>query len=109
MRLLVDAQLPPRRADWLRSGGHECWAVREIGLRDASDQEIWAFAGRESAVIITKDDDFAEMAARLSDGPAVLWVRCGNVVNRELLKRFEQAWPIAETLLGDGAKLVEMR
>lgn len=78
-------------------------------MRDASDAELWAFAQREGMVIITKEDDFAEMAARLSDGPPVLWVRCGNVINRELVKRFDSAWPLAFKLLMDGAKLVELR
>lgn len=109
MHLLVDAQLPPQLADWLRTNACQATAVHELGLRDSTDGEIWTFAASRAMVIVTKDDDFAEMAARFRDGPPVLWIRCGNVINRELFRRFEQSWPIVRQLLSDGARLVELR
>lgn len=109
MHLLIDAQLPPQLAEWLRSNGCKATAVRDIGLRDAADGEIWSYAASKGCVIVTKDEDFAEMAVRLPESPAVLWVRCGNVLNRELIARFESAWPHARQLLADGAKLIELR
>jgi predicted nuclease of predicted toxin-antitoxin system len=109
MNLLIDAQLPPRLAEWLRANGCQATAVRDLGLRDAVDKEIWDFAVTQNCIIVTKDEDFAEMATRLNEGPAVLWVRCGNVLNRELLGRFAEAWPTARRLLEDGAKVVELR
>ena len=63
MRFIVDAQLPPALADWLRARGHEATAVRDIGLRDADDRTIWARAGIDQAVIVTKDEDFAMLSA----------------------------------------------
>jgi predicted nuclease of predicted toxin-antitoxin system len=109
MKLLVDAQLPPLLAEWLRRQGFEAAAAREAGLRDATDAEIWEFAARGAYIIVTKDEDFAEMVGRLKGGPAVLWIRCGNLLNRELVRRFEQSWPTAFKLLEDGARLVELR
>ena len=50
MKFVVDAQLPPALARLLREAGCDAFAVREIGLREASD----------AAAIITKDEDFAE-------------------------------------------------
>src|SRR6266540_6513289 len=44
MRFLVDAQLPPALAQFLQSQGHEAKAVREVGLREACDADIWIFA-----------------------------------------------------------------
>ncbi len=109
MRFLIDAQLPPALADWLRDKGHEAVAVRDIGLRDADDRAIWAKATLDQAVIITKDQDFALLAATAADGPQVLWVRTGNLVNRLLLARFEQAWPEIEAHLSVAATVVELR
>lgn len=38
----VDAQLPPNLADWLRwTFKVEAYALRELGLRDADDLEIF--------------------------------------------------------------------
>jgi predicted nuclease of predicted toxin-antitoxin system len=36
VKLLLDAQLPPALARWLRERGHEALAVREVKLRDES-------------------------------------------------------------------------
>ena len=93
MRFIVDAQLPPALAKWLVSKGHDACAVREVGLRDAADPEIWERARVEGAIIVTKDEDFPTMSAAQPDGPVVLWVRTGNLVNRLLLAQFERAWP----------------
>jgi hypothetical protein len=41
LRFIVDAQLPPALAAFLRDKGHEAVALREIGLRDADDPDIW--------------------------------------------------------------------
>ena len=109
MNFFVDAQLPPLLADWLRGKGHDAAALRDLGLRDATDPDIWRRAETDGAIIVTKDEDFAAMAARTADGPQVLWVRTGNLLNRVLLRRFGSAWPQAEPLLAGGAKLVELR
>lgn len=106
---MVDAQLPPALADWLRSKGHEAWAVRDIGLRDAPDAQIWARARDLEAIIATKDEDFAQAASTGSPGPPVLWVRTGNLVNRLLLARFDAVWPQVEAHLDAGARVVELR
>ena len=109
MRFIVDAQLPPQLAQWLRDRGHQASALREIGLRDADDADIWSRALAERAIIITKDEDFAAMAGRLANGPQVLWVRSGNLLRRVLIARFEAVWPQIEPILESGAGLVEMR
>ncbi len=109
MRFLVDAQLPPALADWLRIRGHEAQAVRDIGLRDADDREIWTRAARDGAVIVTKDEDFAMLATANADGPRILWVRTGNLVNRLLLARLAAMWPEIETHLATDARVVEVR
>ena len=69
---------------------------------------MWELAIREQAVIVTKDEDFALLASA-RPGPRILWVRTGNLVNRLLLGRFEQAWPEIIGHLRSGARIVEMR
>ena len=44
MRFLVDAQLPPALARLLITLGHTAEHVADIGLRDADDSPIWAYA-----------------------------------------------------------------
>lgn len=108
MRFLVDAQLPPALAQWLRDKGHDAKTVKEAGLRDADDLLIWSYAIGEDAVIVSKDQDFAQLAAT-ADGPRLLWVRTGNLVNRLLLARFEEAWPQIENHFAAKTRLIELR
>ncbi|MGD9815614.1 MAG: DUF5615 family PIN-like protein [Hyphomonadaceae bacterium] len=92
LRFIVDAQLPPALAEFLRGKGHEAASLREIGLRDADDADIWERARKDGAIIVTKDEDFALMVAANDNGPRVLWVRTGNLLKRVLLARFDAAW-----------------
>ncbi len=71
MRFLVDAQLPPALARWLVAQGHEADHVADLGLGGASDTAIWNLALRTGAVIVTKDEDFAQRQALSGGGPKV--------------------------------------
>ncbi len=64
MKFLVDAQLPPALAAWLVEAGHEAVALREVGLRDASDQEICSFALAKGYIIVTKDETMQRWSER---------------------------------------------
>jgi predicted nuclease of predicted toxin-antitoxin system len=44
MKFIVDAQLPPALAHWLREQGHQAEHVTEVGLREADDSPIWHYA-----------------------------------------------------------------
>ena len=74
MKFVVDAQLPPALARLLREAGCDAFAVREIGLREANDAEIWRYAVQQQAAIITKDEDFAERCLYSRDQPVIVWI-----------------------------------
>ena len=63
MTLWLDAQLPPALARWIseQPWGVDAVAVRELGLRDASDPEIFRQARAAGAVVMTKDRDFIRL------------------------------------------------
>ena len=86
MRFLVDAQLPPALSRWLTSRGHESEHVSDRNLQAAADSEIWEFAQSASAVIITKDEDFARRKALKVSGPTVVWIRVRNLRNPLILR-----------------------
>ncbi|MCC7306270.1 MAG: DUF5615 family PIN-like protein [Acidobacteria bacterium] len=109
MNFLVDAQLPPGLARWLTDAGHLARHVDELGLAGAEDSTIWNQALRISAVIVTKDEDFADRTARTASGPAIVWLRLGNSTNRVLLAWLEPRWPSICQLLADGNRLIEVR
>ncbi len=84
----IDAQLPPKLAQWLRlDHGLDAFAVRDLGLRDAEDAEIFAAARAIGAVLISKDADFVALVEKLGVPPELLRVTCGNVSNRRLRRQ----------------------
>jgi predicted nuclease of predicted toxin-antitoxin system len=109
MTFLVDAQLPPALVNWLRAQGHAADHVESVGLGQAEDVDIWNRASEDGAIIITKDEDFAERIAREGDGPVIVWLRLGNSTNRALLQWLNPRWPEIAELLDSGTKLIEVR
>lgn len=108
MKFLIDAQLPPALAAWLLERGHETQAVREVGLREADDEAIWAYAQRTGAAILTKDEDFAVRCEQKAAGPVVVWLRIGNTSNQALRVWLEPRMAGVVQLAGQGSRLVEV-
>jgi predicted nuclease of predicted toxin-antitoxin system len=56
--LWLDAQISPAMAVWLRMRFDlDVHAVRDLGLRDADDPEIFAAAKSAGVVVMTRDGD----------------------------------------------------
>ena len=109
MKFWLDAQLPPSLAEYLNNQFEfEFTALREIGLRDATDLEIFNRACAEDAVIISKDSDFIELIHRMGHPPKLLWVTCGNVSNEHLKKIFDILLVDAVKILENGEAVVEI-
>lgn len=110
MKLLVDNQLPAALARFLSANGIECQHVLDIGLESASDQTIWKHAKKESLVIVSKDEDFAQLADRqMSIPPQVLWIRLGNCRKAALLNAIADVLPQIRVQLQEGHAVVEVR
>ncbi len=109
MRFVVDAQLPPALARLLESQGHSAEHVADIGLRHAGDTAIWDYALSKEAIILTKDEDFAQRQQSQQTSPVVVWLRVGNTSRRALLQWFEPLLPKVLTFIARGDRLVEVR
>ena len=109
MKFLVDAQLPPALARALREAGYDVQAVRELGLREAEDDAIWDYALANQAVIVTKDQDFADRLLSGGTAPIIVWLRIGNTSNRALLTWLLPLWPDILSRIQSGDTLIEVR
>lgn len=109
MKIWIDAQLPPGLAAWISEDfAVSALALRDLGLRDATDREIFLAAKRESAIVMTKDRDFLRLQAELGPPPQVIWVTCGNTSNARLRQILKSTLPKALQLLQTGEELVEI-
>ncbi|MCY4390206.1 MAG: DUF5615 family PIN-like protein [Desulfurellaceae bacterium] len=61
MRFLIDADLPRATGESLRRAGHDAFDVRDIGLGDAKDSKIAAYARAHQLCLLTVDFDFADI------------------------------------------------
>ena len=109
MKFILDQRLPPALLRWLGDRGHEAEHVRNIGMRDAPDDEIWKRAVTEQAAVITKDEDFAQRRGQSREGPQIVWLRVGNTTTQALIDRLSAGWFEIETALDAGASIVEVR
>jgi predicted nuclease of predicted toxin-antitoxin system len=62
MRFLLDMNLPPALAEWLRAEGHDAIHVVEAGLGELPDSAIFEHAAVERRIVVTFDLDFGELA-----------------------------------------------
>jgi len=109
VKFWVDAQLPPALAAWLsEQHGVEAISLRDLGMRDAADGEIFDSARQAGVVIISKDSDFVDLISRHGMPPQLLWVTCGNVTNRKLWTVFDKTFPEAIAALTGGQPIVEI-
>ena len=109
MRFLVDARLPPALALLLRDHGHVAEHITEIGPADTPDRDLWQYALEKDAVVVTKDEDFADMVATGREAPAVVWIRIGNTRRAVLLAWFEPLIEQIVEMVGSGQRLIELR
>ncbi len=109
MTIWVDAHLSPAIATWITSTyGVEAIALRDLGLRDAEDPEIFEVAKAQKAIMMTKDSDFVDLVERLGGPPQIIWLTCGNTSNARLREILRETLPKALELLAAGEILVEI-
>lgn len=76
---------------------------------DASkDREIWTLARNDGWTIITKDEDFVQLATVDPAGAPVVWLRVGNCRKQFLLEWFSRLFPAIIHELTNGEQIVEV-
>jgi len=110
VKLWIDAQLSPGLAQWITTQfpDIEASAVRDLGLRDAEDIDIFEAARQANAVVMSKDSDFVDLVNRFGPPPQVLWIRCGNTSNAQMQVILSGTLLAAADLLHQGEQLVEI-
>ena len=108
MIFLIDAQLPRSLAEYFRLKGYQAFHVRDLMIEQASDEEIFLRAKKLSAIVVSKDSDFALIKSRLS-GPQILWLRVGNVTKATLSAKLDSVWEELINELISGGAIIEVR
>jgi predicted nuclease of predicted toxin-antitoxin system len=105
----IDAHLSPEIATWISNTfGVTAIALRDLGLRDAEDPEIFEAEKSQGVILMTKDSDFVDLVDRLESPPQIIWLTCGNTSNARLKEILSSTLPDALKLLEIGERLVEI-
>lgn len=94
MKLLFDQNVSPRLVRWLADIYPDSVHIREVGLRDADDADIWDYAKLNGFTIVSKDSDFQQRSLLYSHPPKFIWLRVGNCTVKtieELLRKHSVA------------------
>lgn len=109
MKIWIDAQLSPLVANWIKNKFNiETIPVRDLGLRDATDKEIFNRAKVEDVIIITKDADFKILQDKIGPPPKIIWLTCGNTSNKRLQEILNKNLEKSLSLLASGERIVEI-
>ena len=78
MKLLFDQNLSPALPQQLADIFPDSVHIRNIGMRDATDTEIWNYAKENDFTIVSKDSDFQQRSLLYEHPPKFVWLRVGN-------------------------------
>jgi predicted nuclease of predicted toxin-antitoxin system len=78
VKLLLDQNLSHKLVAQLEDVYPGSTQTRLLNYARAGDPEIWFHARTHDFVIVTKDNDFVELAVLRGSPPKVVWLRIGN-------------------------------
>ena len=85
MNLLFDQNISFRLVKKIIDIFPDSKQVRELGLEDSTDIEIFNFAKRNNYAIVTFDSDFCNLSVLKSNPPKIIWLRTGNTTTKNLI------------------------
>lgn len=84
MNLLFDQNISFRVIKKLSDHFTSAKQVRELGLEDSSDIEIWEYAKNNGFTIVTFDADFFDLSNLNGHPPKIIWLRTGNTTTENI-------------------------
>jgi predicted nuclease of predicted toxin-antitoxin system len=93
VKLLFDQNLSHQLARAVSASFSGSQHVRDVGLSEADDDEVWAFAKEHGFTIISKDSDFHQRSLLYGAPPKVIWIRTGNCTTTELRDLIVRHYP----------------
>jgi predicted nuclease of predicted toxin-antitoxin system len=58
--------------------------VADLGLDQASDDDVWDYARVHGFAIVSKDADYADLSVLRGHPPKVVWLQLGNSTTRQV-------------------------
>lgn len=109
MKILFDQNISFRIVKRIADIFPEARQVRELGIENSTDKEIWEYAKREQYTILTFDADFYDFSLVWGHPPKIIWIRIWNQSTNEveqILRKQEKA--ILDFIMDDQLACLEI-
>ncbi|TDE43989.1 hypothetical protein E0I26_10235 [Flavobacterium rhamnosiphilum] len=103
MSLLFDQNISFRIISKIEANFPEAKQVRQLGIENYSDVEIWKFAKENKFTIVTFDADFFDLSNFKGHPPKIIWLRFGNTKTDFLADIINSRNSIIKDFIGSAA------
>ena len=86
MKLLFDQNISPKITSQLSAEFRDAKQVRELGLENSSDLNIFLFAKSNGYSIVTFDSDFVDLSVLKGVPPQIIWLKTGNLTTKSIVQ-----------------------
>jgi predicted nuclease of predicted toxin-antitoxin system len=101
MKLLFDQNLSHKLCKRLAELYPDSNHVRLLGMSQEIDMVIWVYARLNDFVLVSFDEDIANLAIFRGIPPKVIWLRCGNQSTDEIERIFRLHFAQIEQFVRD--------
>ncbi len=108
MKLLFDQNISFRLTRRIIDLFPESKQVRELGLENATDFEIFEYAKRNDYAIVTFDSDFCDLNIIKGFPPKIIWLRTGNTTTKNIEKLLRNKQGLIEIFLTEDYGCLEI-
>ena len=85
MKFLFDQNISHRILRLLPSQFAGSTSVKQEGLINFQDRQIWEYAKKHDYIIVTQDSDFNYLNSLYGFPPKIVWIRTGNLPTQAIL------------------------
>ena len=86
MKLLFDQNISPKITSQLSAEFKDAKQVRQLGLENSSDLNIFLFAKLNGYSIVTFDSDFVDLSVLKGVPPQIIWLKTGNLTTKSIVQ-----------------------
>ncbi len=108
MKLLFDQNISFRLIKRITNLYPEAKQVRELGLENSADREIFDFAIKNKYTIVTFDSDFCDINNLKGFPLKIIWLRTGNTTTKNIEKIFIEKFELIQIFLKEENACLEI-
>ena len=108
MNLLFDQNISFRLLKKIKDFYPNAKQVKELGLENASDIEIFNFAKSNDFTIVTFDSDFFDLNTLYGFPPKIIWIRTGNTTTQNLEIILKEKFELIELFISEDYGCLEI-